>query len=74
VYSGWRGLPGPRGGSDGVIDEALKCKDLGESRVLLFNLSGYDHLDLSAYLAGSLEGYFYPQDEEEMPLLMADQL
>jgi tryptophan synthase beta chain len=32
-----------------AIDEALAAKEAGEERVILFNLSGHGHLDLSAY-------------------------
>ncbi len=41
-----------------AIDEALKCKETGESKVILFNLSGHGLLDLSAYqqyLEGKLQ-------------------
>jgi len=34
-----------------VIDKALECKESGESKVILFNLSGHGHFDLSAYEA-----------------------
>ncbi len=34
-----------------TIDEALKAKETGEKRVILFNLSGHGHFDLSAYEA-----------------------
>lgn len=40
-----------------TIDEALKCKESGESKVLLFNLSGHGLVDMSAYdqfLAGNI--------------------
>jgi tryptophan synthase beta chain len=40
-----------------AIDEALKCKESGESRNILFNLSGHGLLDLQGYdeyLAGKL--------------------
>ena len=46
-----------------AIDEALKCKEEGTSRVIGFNLSGHGLFDLSAYesyLAGELEDYEYP--------------
>jgi tryptophan synthase beta chain len=36
-----------------AIDEALLCKEMGESRTILFNLSGHGHFDLAAY-----EAYF----------------
>ena len=34
-----------------AIDEALEAREAGESRVILFNLSGHGHFDLSAYEA-----------------------
>jgi len=34
-----------------TIDEAMKAKQTGEKRVILFNLSGHGHFDLSAYEA-----------------------
>ena len=48
-----------------VIDEALACKESGEPRVLLFNLSGHGHFDMSAYdryFAGELVDYEYPEE------------
>lgn len=47
-----------------VIDQALRCKERGESRVIAFNLSGHGHFDLGgydAYLHGKLADYEYPQ-------------
>ncbi|TGC10566.1 TrpB-like pyridoxal phosphate-dependent enzyme [Methanolobus halotolerans] len=32
-----------------TIDEALKCKQTGEEKTLLFNLSGHGHFDMSSY-------------------------
>lgn len=32
-----------------TIDEALKCKETGEEKVILFNLSGHGYFDLTAY-------------------------
>jgi tryptophan synthase beta chain len=32
-----------------VYDEALACKESGESKVILFNCSGHGHFDLAAY-------------------------
>jgi tryptophan synthase beta chain len=32
-----------------AIDEALKCKETGEEKVILFNLSGHGLFDMSAY-------------------------
>lgn len=33
----------------GAVLEALKCKQEGKSRVIVFNLSGHGHMDMSAY-------------------------
>ncbi len=41
-----------------AIDEALRCKETGEEKVILFNLSGHGYFDLSAYdkfMRGELE-------------------
>ncbi len=48
-----------------AIDEALDAKEKGESRVILFNLSGHGHFDMTAYQAymgGQLEDYEYPDE------------
>jgi tryptophan synthase beta chain len=48
-----------------AVDEALDAKAAGEERVILFNLCGHGHFDLSAYekyLAGTLEDYEYPDE------------
>ena len=45
------------------IDEALRCKESGEPKTLLFNLSGHGHFDMASYdryFAGKLEDYDYP--------------
>jgi len=49
-----------------AVDEALKCKESGESKVILFNFSGHGHFDLAAYdayLGDKLEDYAYPEEE-----------
>ncbi len=54
-----------------AIDEALAAKEAGEERVILFNLCGHGHFDLSAYeryLNGSLEDYEYPAEAVEAAL------
>jgi len=48
-----------------AIDEALAAKEANEPRVILFNLSGHGHFDMSAYdkyFAGQLEDYDYPEE------------
>ena len=32
-----------------AIDEALKCKETGEEKTILFNLSGHGHFDMASY-------------------------
>ncbi|HYO42323.1 MAG TPA: TrpB-like pyridoxal phosphate-dependent enzyme, partial [Candidatus Limnocylindrales bacterium] len=49
-----------------AVDEALDAREKGESRVILFNLSGHGHFDLASYerfLQGSLEDYEYPTEK-----------
>ena len=49
-----------------TVDEALKCKETGEEKVIVFNFSGHGHFDLSAYdayLDGKLEDYEYPDEK-----------
>jgi tryptophan synthase beta chain len=49
-----------------AVDEALAAREAGEQRVILFNLSGHGHFDLTAYeryLGGQLEDYEYPSEE-----------
>jgi tryptophan synthase beta chain len=48
-----------------AIDEALAAREAGESKVILFNLCGHGHFDLSAYeryLDDTLENYEYPAE------------
>jgi len=54
-----------------AIDEALAAKEAGEARVILFNLCGHGHFDLSAYeryLAGDLEDFEYPLERVQAAL------
>ena len=46
-----------------AIDEALRCRETGEAKTILFNNSGHGNFDFSsyeAYFAGSLVDYEYP--------------
>lgn len=48
-----------------VIREANRCRESGEPKTLLFNLSGHGHFDMSAYdryFAGELQDYDYPEE------------
>jgi tryptophan synthase beta chain len=54
-----------------AIDEALRCKEEGVSRSILFNLSGHGHFDMQAYIdyhAGKLVDTEYAADEVAMAL------
>ena len=54
-----------------AIDEAIAAREAGEARVILFNLCGHGHFDLSAYeryLAGTLEDHAYPRERVEAAL------
>jgi tryptophan synthase beta chain len=49
-----------------AIDEAVAAREAGQARVILFNLCGHGHFDLSAYeryLGGRLEDYEYPTEK-----------
>jgi tryptophan synthase beta chain len=51
-----------------AVDEALAAREEGRAKVILFNLSGHGHFDLSAYenyLTGKLQDYEYPSQEVE---------
>ncbi len=48
----------------GAVDVALECREAGEEKTILFNLSGHGHFDLTAYddyLAGKIHDVEYPQ-------------
>ncbi len=48
----------------GAVEEALKAKEEGKEKVIVFNLSGHGHFDMSAYdayFAGQLSNYHYPE-------------
>ena len=49
-----------------AIDEALKCKESGEAKTILFNLTGTGYFDMTAYQAyhdGKMSDII-PTDEE----------
>jgi tryptophan synthase beta chain len=63
--------PEPTHAIKAAIDEALAAREAGEARVILFNLCGHGHFDLSAYelyLNGSLEDFEYPKERVEEAL------
>ena len=55
----------------GAIDEALRCKQEGKSRTILFNLCGHGHFDMQAYtdyFAGKLTDRSYEEGDLAMAL------
>ena len=55
----------------GAIDEAVKCREDGVSKAILFNLCGHGHFDMTAYqdfFAGKLEDHNYDEGELAMAL------
>lgn len=66
-------LPAPEANHavKGAIDEALRCKEEGASKTILFNLCGHGHFDMQAYMdyeAGLLRDTEYSSDEIAMAL------
>ena len=54
-----------------AMDEALKAKEAGEKKVILFNLSGHGHFDMTAYenyLSGKLVDFEYPYERVQESL------
>ncbi len=55
----------------GAINEALRCKEAGESKTILFNLCGHGHFDMVAYtdyMTGKLHDFEYSPEEVAMAL------
>ncbi|HEY91637.1 MAG TPA: TrpB-like pyridoxal phosphate-dependent enzyme [Dehalococcoidia bacterium] len=60
-----------------TIDEALKCKQTGESKTILLAHSGHGHFDLAAYdayLSGKLKDYDYPEEKVKEALASLPQV
>ncbi len=63
-----------------AIAEAEACKETGESKTILFNLSGHGHFDMQAYtdyLGGKLQDHAHSEDEmnralSELPPVAAE--
>jgi tryptophan synthase beta chain len=67
-------LPAPEANHavKGAIDAALRCREEGRSRAILFNLCGHGHFDMQAYIdyfAGNLKDLDY--DEAELAMALA---
>jgi tryptophan synthase beta chain len=65
-------LPAPEANHavKGAIDEAVRCKEEGVSRAILFNLCGHGHFDMQAY-QDYFAGKLADQDYGEVELAMA---
>ena len=69
--------PEPAHAIKAVIDEALKCKQTGEEKTILFLMSGHGHFDMKAYddyLEGKLLPYEYPEEEVKKAQLKIKEL
>jgi tryptophan synthase beta chain len=67
-------LPAPEANHavKGAIDAAVRCREEGRSRAILFNLCGHGHFDMQAYIdyfAGRLKDLEY--DEAELAMALA---
>ncbi len=54
----------------GAIDEAIRCREEGKSRAILFNLCGHGHFDMQAYM-DYFSGKLVDQEYDERELAMA---
>ena len=60
-----------------TVREALKCKETGEAKTILFNLSGHGFVDMSAYdqyLEGNLQDYTVSDSDIARFIKDADEL
>jgi len=54
-----------------TYDEAMRCKESGEAKVIAFNASGHGHFDMSSYekyFSGELIDYEYPEEKVQEAL------
>jgi tryptophan synthase beta chain len=69
--------PEPTHALAAVVDEARRCAESGEEKVILTALCGHGHFDMSAYdsyLAGDLVDFEYPQDKVDEALARLPQV
>ena len=60
-----------------TINEALKCKETGEAKTILFNLSGHGFVDMSAYdsyFSGEMQNYHVSEADLQNFISSADAL
>jgi tryptophan synthase beta chain len=65
-------LPAPEANHavKGAIDEAIRCREEGTSKAILFNLCGHGHFDMQAYM-DYFSGKLVDQNYDESELAMA---
>jgi tryptophan synthase beta chain len=60
-----------------TIREALKCKETGEAKTILFNLSGHGFVDMAAYdqfFSGEMQNYHVSDEDLAKFIQSADAL
>lgn len=60
-----------------TVREAIRCREEGKQKTILFNLSGHGMIDMAAYdryLAGDLQDYAPTQEQLEQTIAHADKL
>lgn len=60
-----------------AMDEALRCRETGESKTILIAHSGHGHFDMAAYdeyLSGRLQDYEYPEEKVKEALASLPQV
>ena len=60
-----------------TIREAMKCKETGEQKTILFNLSGHGFVDMSAYdqyISGELQDFHVSEEDLARYMASADAL
>jgi tryptophan synthase beta chain len=69
--------PEPTHALAAAIEEAVRCRETGEERVILTALCGHGMLDLAAYTAyleGGIEDYEYPAEQVGQALTRLPQI
>ena len=69
--------PEPSHAIKGAIDEALRCKETGEKKTIMFLLCGHGYFDMQAYddyLNGKILPYEYPTEKVEESMRKLRQL
>jgi tryptophan synthase beta chain len=69
--------PEPAHGLKAAIDEAIRCRETGEAKTILFMLCGHSYLDMQVYddyLSGKLPPYEYPEQKVQQAIQRLKQL